>query len=213
MQLPIVSRIYSGIICIMLGCIVFAQPVAAQAPAGGAAAAEDVIRLRRVDAFGTPTKIKTPDFQVRNISRSAKPPADWYVMTVEYDTQPEWIDELTFNYFIVTEAQRDGAPVYYLFQHTVRYGDIERGRSHLSTVFLRPSTLKRYGEPVVAALEVMHLGQVVASGSQGQGLRLPDKWWTNAQVTGRMTSMAGYLLDRSQTPFALVNIDDYEVIK
>ncbi len=212
MNIAISSVFRAGLICLLFAFYVAVLPASAQAPA----AEQEIVRVRRLEAFGPRAKIQTPDFQARGrgIQRSATPPGEWHMITVDYDAMPDWTDELTFRYFVVTRIMRDGAPAFSFFRHVVRYGDIERGRSKQSTVFLRPVTIKRYGEPIGVAYEIMFEGNVVASGSQeAADFRVPENWWNNRQVTELLTERQGYLLDRSQTPFALVNIDDYEVIR
>jgi hypothetical protein len=96
----------------------------------------------------------------------------------------------------------------------VKYIDIEKGREHLSSVYLRPSTLKRYGAVVASAVEISYEGRVVAEKAESE-IPMLDRWWTKSEVIENkdVTVRDGYLLDKAQTPFALVNVDDYEVSK
>jgi hypothetical protein len=115
----------------------------------------------------------------------------------------------------MSKIKVNGVDAFSFYQKSVKYVDIEKGRAHMSTVFLRPSAVKRYGKVIASAVEIFIDGDKVAEKSVSSLKVLPEKWWTNAQVTesAAVTSRDGYLLDRSETPFAFVNVDDYEVIK
>ncbi|MCL1856966.1 MAG: hypothetical protein FWF84_04930, partial [Kiritimatiellaeota bacterium] len=56
-------------------------------------------------------------------------------------------------------------------------------------------------------------GQVVASGQvEGGVLKGKEKWWDDQQILGSPKTVRrdGYFMKRSDTPFAYVNMDDYE---
>ena len=104
--------------------------------------------------------------------------------------------------------------VYSFYKMAVRYVDIAEGRDHMAIVYLRPAALERYGEPVAVAAVITLEGEVVAEISD-EAAKLPANWWKNPLVTDSKatTTRDGYLLDRSKSPWALINTDDYEVIK
>ena len=61
-------------------------------------------------------------------------------------------------------------------------------------------------------------GKVVAAEDDLDGSmkgKLPNDWWENRAILDNenLTVQDGRLLNRMETPFALVNIDDYEVIR
>jgi hypothetical protein len=100
----------------------------------------------------------------------------------------------------------------------VEYVDVEREREHQSSVYLRPATVKRQGEPVAVHVDVLVEGKVVAAEDDLDGSmkgKLPKDWWENRAILDNenLTVQDGRLLNRAETPFALVNIDDYEVIR
>ena len=175
------------------------------------------IKVRRLIGTGTQTKVKTPEFRT-NVQKSGTRPQDWAEITVEYDSIPEWIDALTFRYFVMTSIRRDGKTLYSLHRKTVEYVDVEREREHQSSVYLRPATVKRQGEPVAVHVDVLVEGKVVAAEDDLDGSmkgKLPKDWWENRAILDNenLTVQDGRLLNRAETPFALVNIDDYEVIR
>lgn len=177
----------------------------------------DVLRIRKLTGLGTRGKIRTPVFRATSSRAAINPPGDWIQITVEYSTTKDWIDELVFQYFVMSETRVDGKRAYSFFKTTVRYGDIKRSTRHFSTVFLKPNTVERYGEPIGIAVEISHAGKVVDkdSGTAASSGLPKGEWWKNPKVTDSqaVTARAGYLLNRSETPFALLDIDDYETIR
>ena len=97
---------------------------------------------------------------------------------------------------------------------TVRYIDIPKG-DHMSCVVLPPSLVERYGEPVALALEIMGKdGTVLAGKWESTIADLKNEWWKNPQIMDNaMVKRRAGLVDRSKTPFALINMDDYEVVQ
>lgn len=175
----------------------------------------DIIRIRKLSGGGRPVLEKTPDYKT-TAPRGIKPAGDWAQISLTYDTAPEWIDELTFQYYVMTSKTEDGKKAFSLFKTTVKYIDIEKGRDHMSAVYLRPGALKRFGSVVAAAVEISVGGKVIADRSETDSeIKMSEKWWMDPKVveSKNLTVRDGYLLDRSQSPFALVNIDDYEVSK
>jgi len=50
---------------------------------------------------------------------------------------------------------------------------------------------------------------VLGDSKPAGGKKLPAKWWENDKLTVR----EGYLLKKSDTPFAMLAVDDYEYVK
>jgi hypothetical protein len=128
-------------------------------------------------------------------------------------TAPEFIDDLTFQFYAISEGVVEGKKIFSFYKSAVKYGDIERG-NHVCTMFIRPSAIKRYGEPTAIAVEVLYKGNIVEEMSE-EGQKMPDKWWKNPQVTESPITVIrdGYMINRSQSPFALIGIEGYEFIK
>ncbi|NQT92574.1 MAG: hypothetical protein HQ559_07430 [Lentisphaerae bacterium] len=178
------------------------------------AATDEIVRIKRLTGLGGQSKVETPTYRT-DVQRGAKPAKMWVRLTTTYDTAPEWIDELTLQYHAMAAKKEGPVTRYTIYKATVRCFDIEAGRGHASAVYLRPAALKRYGELVAVAVEITHDGKIVDSKSEISGLRLPPDWWKNPQVTDRegVTVKEGYLLNRAETPFAFVNVDDYEYVR
>jgi hypothetical protein len=173
------------------------------------AAAGPVARIREITGVGPRYVVKTPEYTT-SVSRGKGTPRDWGELTVIYDTQQEWLDELTFQYYVLLFDKKKSD--YSLFKGTVTFVDIPKGRNHLSTMYLRPVALARYGEVAAMAVEVVYKGEVAETKADERmiaGAKLAKEWWKSPQLTVK----EGYILNRAQTPFAFVNYDDYETIK
>ncbi len=177
--------------------------------------AADKLRARKLVGLGRKSVVDTPSFST-DVGRGAKNAQEWQAITVSYDTAPEWIDDLLIQFYVlsVTLDPKTRVNLYSLYKTAVRYVDVEQGRGHMATVFLRPAALKRYGDPVAVCAVFTLDGKEVAELSDEQA-NLPEKWWKNPLVieSENLSTRDGYLLDRSQSPWALINSDDYEVIK
>jgi hypothetical protein len=169
-----------------------------------------VVRIRELTGVGPRGLVRTPEF-TSSVSRGRTPAKEWAELAIQFDTQPDWIDELTVQYYALLYAHK--TKEYTFLKGVVTHMDVAKGRGHLSAAYIRPSTLQRYGDVVAVAVETLAKGEVVASESQAG--KLPDQqvlqgeWWK----TIKLVPKDGCILSRAQTPFALVNYDDYEVIK
>lgn len=173
-------------------------------------------------ATGTPLKIKgftglkntglmaAPQFdgKVKGPNRNSGRNKRWAAMEVEYLTAPEWIDEATFTFHVMTRAPKGG---YHYFTTSVSYINIAKGE-HGACVMLPPNAVARYGMPVAIGAEVEVDGETVAADSDGQGKGTP--WWTKLEALGdKLEQHPGLLVDRSETPFGITFTDEYEVVR
>jgi len=200
----------------LIGVLTFCAVVSNTTVAQERRAAGDKLRIRKLDAIGTRSKVDTPVIKStapRGTSRAKK----WHQISMQYETAPLWIDELTAQVHVmsVTKDPETKKDVYSLFKLVIKYADIEKGRDHKMTAFLRPAAVKRYGEPIAVAIVLSIDGNVVGEISQEADRRIPKKWWSNPRIVdnANVTVRGGYLLNRSETPWAMINYDDYEVIK
>jgi len=165
------------------------------------AAGKEGVVIRKMEAYGPTAKIKTPEFKTDTSEPQAQA-RDWARIAVQYETDSEWTDELEFRYTVLVKNTKTSTFV--MFPCVVTYIDIPKGKRHTSTVFLRPTTLERYGAVEWAGVKVYLKGEQVAVA------QMPDdqRPWTISYKTKE-----GVLLNRDQTPFAQVAIDNYETIK
>lgn len=196
----------------LCGSPVFAQTARPAAAPG----ARDVLRIKRFPKPGRALVVRTPEYNTtmpRSVSN--RKPREWTLFEIIYETTPEWMDTLDFAYSVMTERRTtEGKKEFGFFQVSVRYLDVARGE-HTSCVVMPPNAVARYGEPVALALEITQDGKPVATMSEVKIDGLPEDWWKNARVLDNPTVIRreGYLADRAKTPLALINMDDYEVVK
>jgi hypothetical protein len=147
-------------------------------------------------------KLSSPEYEVNRITTQPGR-KKWFEATVFYETEPEWIDELEFSYYFLVKTENREEP-FIVFSGTVTYIDVPEGR-HMATAYLHPHTVLRYGEVERVGVEVKFRGRLVARRSEPEAGG--QAWWE------RLPPRAGYVLNRKQTPFAFINVDDYEAIK
>jgi hypothetical protein len=166
--------------------------------AGAPGASSDMVRIRKPPV---PEKVKTPVFRTAVQGQVSARQPDWWRGVVEFETTPDWIDELEFTYYAYIEDQSNrGAPV--MFRGMVTYVNVAKGR-HVSDIFLHPNTIARMGLVKQVAVVVKVKGAVVASESTAT----KPNWWDG------FPPVDGVLLNRSQTPFTFIDYDLYEAIK
>jgi len=178
---------------------------------------ENKIKIERMPPPNKTAVIQTPEYSVRvrnampKISRKAR---EWALFEIRYSTSAKWTDELSFSYYVMTKGEDDkGEEIYNYYTTEVRYIDIPKG-DHMSCVAIAPSQVERYGKPVALALEIVDKEGEVRDVRTESTIALPKEWWKSTAVLDNpKTKRREGLVDRSKTPFALINIDDYEVVQ
>ncbi|MEI6563364.1 MAG: hypothetical protein WCO42_03540 [bacterium] len=173
----------------------------------GATAAKSILRLRQLTGYGPRAVMKSPDSG--NSQRAGT--REWVELGVQYDTEPDWIDEVSLQYYALLR-NRASPGDYILIKGVVTYLDVARGRTHQGVAYIRPAALERFGDIVGVAVEAVVKGEVVSALTEGRlspQAPLPFEWWKNP----RLAPKEGYILDKSKTPFALINFDEYEALK
>lgn len=230
----LVSLLVGGDIC-FVGTAMAQQKAPAKADADTEAQAKEKSKslwLRKIDWRSSGSKIKAPEFTFRNVLQSSpKTVPDWQMITVSYDTAPDWLDRVVVNYHVLLlktaepakaggvvakEAEEKATP-YTLYEGSVAYADVKKGPSHISTMFLRPSTIERRGSVVAVGIEIVAGEETVGKSEFSATSKIKaeakdGKWWTTVARSDQVTVRTDGLLNRSQTPFALVNYLDEEAI-
>jgi hypothetical protein len=149
-------------------------------------------------------KVLTPEYQVKRGQMSART-RDWFQITTSYDTMPEWTDEIQFTYYVLVKNKNpaDKGPPQSVFKGDVTHINVQKGR-HKSDMYIHPSTLIRYGDVQAIAVLVNVGGRLVAMDGKPP---TSERWWE------KLAPQEGYLLNRMQTPFAMLYFDDYEAVK
>jgi hypothetical protein len=179
---------------------------------GGEDSSKEGFRVKKFYALDKNTYVKSPKYDPTQ-QPSAGREKEWMQFSVVYDTSDDWIDSVVFQYYVLSEKMVEGKKRYSLFKKTVKYIDIAKGRAHISDVYLHPRVVERYGKVVAAGFEALIDGKEVGKDSKVEGINLTGDWWTKIADDDKVTIRDGYLLDRSESPFAMSNIDEYEIIK
>lgn len=180
----------------------------AQQPAAGAAKGAPVLVIREITGYGPRSLMRSPD--AGGSGRGRGTVREWAELRVDFDTAPEWVDEVTFNFYTLHVSHL--TKEFTLLKAAVTYVDVARGRGHLAVAYVRPNALARFGEVAGVAVEAVVKGETVATlmeGKLGPSKPLPPKWWTNPKLVPK----DGYIVEKAKTPFALLNFDDYEAVK
>ncbi len=124
----------------------------------------------------------------------------WLQVSVQYETRPEWIDRLTLEFYVLLPTPEKNKM---LFKGVVSYVDIPESREHLAEMYVHFNSYERYykrGKIQTAVLAKVD-GEIVAIDPRNS---LEEKWWENVP-----THPIG-LLNRLDTPFGVMNGEDYE---
>lgn len=183
------------------------------ADARPARASGEIVQIRKFEGVGKQYQVKTPEYR-STVTDGTKRPGDWAEIKLQFDTFEDWIDEIVVQFYVLTQDKEKGKAksAYSFYKATVHCVNVEKGNGHLAAVYLPPHAVKRYGLPVAIAVELSVGGKALPVKSDSEkGLKLPEEWWKDPQVLGsdNVTSRE-YLTLRSQSPFALAAIDDYE---
>jgi hypothetical protein len=168
----------------------------------------------------TPEFVTTPEYSINYGPKNKKVSKnkDFLEVEVSFDWQPrdkkpDFLDELTFNYYILLNNKSRENPRETLLTGTVTHVAIPQAKSMNSVMYISPRTLERFfagnvpsnvsGTVVDVGVTITKQGQLVAESSwKGRG-----QWWSSYQ------QVSGYVLNKSETPFAPLAWDYYEAIK
>ncbi len=173
------------------------------------------VRIQQIIGNGAQGLVLPPEYEVRNFTKTTARARNWGQIRVIYDTRSEWTDQLEFKYHILMLSSDPAATKtkYTLLEGAVTYMDVQRGNAHESTVYLHPNTLARFGEVVACAVEITVGGKTYekddVTAKAGVGGK---KWWSAISSDASVTVKTGYVLERTETPFAFVNFDSYEQV-
>jgi hypothetical protein len=150
----------------------------------------------------------TPYYRVetgRDHTRAAA--KKWIRLSVEFETDGEWIDDITINHFLYSSGFNGKMPV--IMSRTVEYINIKPGAHH-SYVYLHPNYVERYD---ISAFDLDAAASIVVNGrevARTETTKYGDENWSKQMQT---VVHKGHLLDHSETPFWFINYDFNEVIR
>ena len=160
--------------------------------------ASKVLRIKDIDS----RKMPTPEYKVDRGQLQSRKVKQWFQISCDYDTAPDWIDEANFTYYALLKG-KDSKNPWSLLRGQLSYVNVERGK-HESVVYLHPSTLARMGSVERVAVLIYVRGQLVGIESKPTS---NERWWEQAQPKD------GFILSRMETPFAMLSFDNYESLK
>jgi hypothetical protein len=201
------------------------------------------VRISQMPNIGPQSLIMAPQLQAQGGSQPiTKSRRQWGVYEMTYRTAQKWTEDLTVNWYVLCDTKKAKQidrsktaarlPPYVYYTLVSRYVNIPEG-DHRSCVCLPPSFIERYGEPVVISCELVTSEgklldgatmvngfQYVTAGTFGEEEKEKMEWWNNDKIINAkdkngepLIEIRQGLVDRSKSPFYLVNNADYEIIQ
>jgi len=128
----------------------------------------------------------------------------WGVVEAVYGSKPDWADDVTLKYFVLIKGRSSGEPV--MLTGSITYINVEKGPNHVSSIFITPQTIRRYGEIVKIRAELWYNG-ILQDAMEWPKKKSKTQWWT------RVAPIPGSLFNRYYTPFEYEAQARGEVIK
>lgn len=159
------------------------------------------ISIRRLTYNST----RTPEYSAKTKGSLRERVRDWGEIVCLYETQPDFINDLEFTYYVIMRT-RDNREPFVLLKGTITYVYVAKGRTQ-STMYLHPSVLARFGSVEGIAVEVRSGGKLIAvetDGTRGRDYQ---------QAIQQLPTRDNHVLPPSQTPFAMLGFDNNEMVK
>lgn len=149
--------------------------------------------------------VSAPDYRsiISGVGNRSNTLSDkWLRIETEFDSTPEWADDVQVKYYVLLGAGKNTR----MFVGDVTYVNVAKGTRHISAMFIHPNTVERYGNGNVqaVAVQIFHKGQLI---DQDSAPASHERWWES------YTPVAGYLLTPQQTPWSIISYDRYEALK
>ena len=201
------------------------------------------VKISQMPNIGPQSLLVAPSLQAQGGSQPiTKSRRQWGVYEMTYRTAQKWTEDITVNWFVLCDTKKAKQvdrsktaarlPPYVYYTLVSRYVNIPEG-DHRSCVCLPPSFIERYGEPVVISCElvtsegklldgmtVVNGFAYVQAGQFNEETKAKMEWWANDEIINAkdkngdaMIEIRQGLVDRSKSPFYLVNNADYEAIQ
>lgn len=170
------------------------------------------------DAAKREFKFKKIDFNHRNVSiedtvitgldksklRTLGKSQGWGVIEATYMSLPKWADDVELRYYVLLKARKKKKKV--MLVGSITYINVEKGKGHVSYIYIPPQVLRRYGEVLCVRSEIWYNGTLQ---DEIQWPRTGSKrpWWTRTPPT------YGSLMNRYFTPFEFAAQLNEELIK
>jgi len=168
--------------------------------------AESTVKIKSIEVEDN---VYTPYFNVETEQDHEQGASQrWLRLTVEYETDGDWIDELTVKHFALVGDHGSDKPVVLSEQTT--YINIAPG-NHVAYVYMHPNCVKRYdveNNEIDSAAAIVINGERVAYKETSK--RIGKKGWPE---NPSLHVHPDHLLSENETPFWFINYDYKEMIK
>jgi hypothetical protein len=168
----------------------------------------------------TPDMLTTPEYNVSfgPKNKRVQKNKDWLELEVSFSWQPraakpEFLDDLTLNYYVLLNNKSREYPQGTLLTGTVTHVAVPQAKGMNSVMYISPRTLERFfgGKiPTTASSAVTDVGVIITK--QGQTVA-EASWKGRGQWWSALQQVSGYVLNKNETPFAPLAWDYYEAIK
>ena len=168
-----------------------------------------------------PDLVTTPEYSINYGPKNKKVAKnkDFVELEVTFDWQPRskspepFLDELTVNYYVLLNNKSKEYPKGTLLVGSVTHTAVPVAKGLHSVMYISPRTLERFFDgkaPGTAGAAIVDLGVTISK--QGQ-LVAEKSWKGKGQWWSSLQQVNGYVLNKSETPFAPLAWDYYEAIK
>jgi hypothetical protein len=176
-----------------LGAILTAVSVPAQQPP---------VEVRKLDV----QFVDSPVYQLSNTTAlGATASQRWLQLQTTFDTHPEWVDELTFRYYVLVGEGENRK----ILVGDVGHVDIPRKAGQTTYAYIHPNTLQRYTggkTPERVTVQVLYKERPLLQFNwRGEGGS--ERWWE------AMVNTRGLLMSPRDTPFLMVVLDRMPQLK
>lgn len=153
-------------------------------------------------------RVLTPQYDLR-VGRTERSTKRWMQISVAFETAPEWIDELEMRMYVFFDTNMAQQPSM-LFYESVTFMDVPQGR-HTEMMYIHPHTFERFVNNIrFIGVEFRVQGRPMAWYTDEREMR-EQQWWTAAMQ--QFPPVSGRLFHLSETPFALINVDEHQLVK
>lgn len=165
-----------------------------------------------------PQIVTTPAISYSGALQKVSRPKSWMEVEVAFTWVPrmateKFSDDVTFTYYVLLSNKSVTSPQGTLLTGQVTHTSLPAKQDLKTVMYVSPRSMERFFDGKIPAsagsaivdigVTITRQGQVVAEKS----LKGTGPWWPQYQQT------AGYLLNKSETPFASLNSDYYEAVK
>jgi hypothetical protein len=160
-----------------------------------AARAQQVVEIRKAEA----QIVDSPLYQLTNTTvLGATASQRWLQIQTTFDITQEWIDELTFRYYVLVGDDQNRK----ILVGDVTHVNIPRKAGQVTFAYLHPNTLARYTRgqlPDRITVQVLYKERpLTQANARGEGTQ---RWWE------AMVNTRGLILAPKDTPFSLLVLD------